>query len=97
MSDRTGDARDRRAQAEVGPPGGLTEVLTRWERSGGVWRVLSIDEEWIAVGLFSCDGGEQMGRVTSARTRVLRDFLRGRSSSEDDTPSGSATVVPSQA
>lgn len=68
---------------ESDPPGGLVEVLTRWERSGGHWKVLNINDDWIDIGLLTCDGGEQMSRVSSARTAVLRSFLAGRSSSTD--------------
>ena len=65
---------------ESDPPGGLVEVLTRWERSGGHWRVLNVDDDWIDIGLLTC-GGEQMSRVSGARTSVLRSFLSGRGSS----------------
>lgn len=68
---------------EADPPGGLVEVLTRWERSGGHWQVLNVDDDWIDIGLFRCDGGEQMSRVSGARTSVLRSFLSGRRSSTD--------------
>ena len=68
---------------ESDPPGGLVEVLTRWERSGGHWKVLNINDNWIDIGLLTCDGGEQMSRVSGARTAVLRSFLAGRSSSTD--------------
>jgi hypothetical protein len=33
------------ARPETGPPGGLVDVLTRWERHGGRWRVLRIEED----------------------------------------------------
>lgn len=62
---------------------GLVEVLTRWETSGGHWRVLTSDPSWIEVGLFTCDGGEQMSRVGGARTAALAGYLRGRTSTTD--------------
>lgn len=68
---------------EVGPPGGLVEILQRWERSGGHWKVLHLGDQWIDIGLFSCDGGEQMSHVRGARTSVLRNFLAGRDTSAD--------------
>lgn len=68
---------------ESGPPGGLVEVLTRWERSGGHWNVLSLDDEWIDIGLFARGDDKQMSRVRGARTSVLRSFLAGRTSSAD--------------
>lgn len=67
--------------AETGPPGGLVEVLARWENSGGHWKVLSSNADWIDIGLFSCDGSEEMSRVSGARTTVLHSYLSGRTSS----------------
>lgn len=84
------DARDEarmadegHARPESGPPGGLVEVLTHWEDSGGRWAVLGSTAEWIDVALLSADGAEQVSRVSSARTSVLRGFLGGRTSSTD--------------
>ena len=73
------------SRPESDPPGGLVDVLTRWERFGGQWRVLRVDEDWIELGLYSCDGGEQMHLISGARTSVLRSFLSGRESSNDST------------
>ena len=56
---------------ESGPPGGLVEVLSRWEVSGGNWQVMQSRDGWVEIGLFSCDG-EQMSRVSGARTSVLQ-------------------------
>ena len=55
----------------------LVSVLERWAASGGHWEVLVQREEWIEVALVSCDG-EQMSRVSSPRTSVLRSFLDAR-------------------
>lgn len=66
---------------ESGPPGGLVEVLSRWQGSGGHWKVLSSTNSWIDIGLFSCDGGEQMSRVSGPYTTVLHEYLAGRSDS----------------
>jgi hypothetical protein len=68
---------------ESGLPGGLVEVLSRWEDFGGQWEVLSSSADWIEIGLFTCDGAEQMSRVSGARTSVLHSYLAGRSSSAD--------------
>lgn len=38
--------------------------LERWLASGGEARVLGHADGETVVGLFTCDGGEQMGRVT---------------------------------
>lgn len=75
-----GEGHDR---PEVGPPGGLVEVLTRWQDAGGHWRVLRSRDDWIDFGLFACDGSEQMSAVSGARTTVLRSFLHGRTSSTE--------------
>lgn len=68
---------------EVGPPGGLVEVLSRWEASGGHWKVLSSRDDWINFGLFTCGGSEQMSAVSGARTTVLHSYLRDRTSSTE--------------
>ena len=57
-------------------------VLRRWERSGAVWRVLGRSGTTLTVGLFSCDAGEEMGRVTSTSPE-LREFVGDRAGSED--------------
>lgn len=70
------------SRPETGPPGGIVDVLTRWEDSGGQWRILKSSERWVTAGLFSC-AGDEMSRVTSERTAMLTKFLDGRSSSHD--------------
>ena len=57
------------------------DQLRRWEGSGAVWRVLSRDAHRVTVGLFSCDGGEEMHRLTSEDPALLR-YVAGRDSSE---------------
>ena len=66
---------------ETDPPGGLVEVLQRWETTGGQWRVVRSSDTWIELDLCSSDGEEQVSRVSGARTTVLRSFLAGRTSS----------------
>jgi hypothetical protein len=39
--------------------------LVRWIDAGGEWRVVSRGAS-VTVSLVTCDGGEEMGRVTSA-------------------------------
>lgn len=73
-------AREGHSRPETGPPGGLVSVLERWEATGGHWQVLEQREEWIEVALVSCDG-EQMSRVSSPRTSVLRSFFDARGTS----------------
>jgi hypothetical protein len=59
------------------------EVLGRGEGSGGHWEVLHSSAGWIDIGLFTCGGGEQVSRVSGARTSVLHAFLAGRTASSD--------------
>jgi len=58
------------------------EVLRRWEQSGAVWRVLERSGSSVTVGLFTCDGGEEMGRVVSSSADLL-EFVGDRAGSED--------------
>lgn len=58
------------------------EVLSRWESSGGQWRVLSRSDSSVVLGLFSCDGGEEMHRLTAVSAE-LAAFLAGRARSGD--------------
>lgn len=83
IGDDVTNEREGHGRPESDPPGGLVEVLARWERSGGHWRVLTVKDTWIDIGLFTCNGGEQMSHVSGARTTVLRSFLAGRTSSAD--------------
>jgi hypothetical protein len=59
------------------------EVLWRWERSGAVWRVLGRSAESLSVGLFTCDGGELVDRLSTSDPAVL-EYVGDRESSEDD-------------
>jgi uncharacterized cupin superfamily protein len=58
------------------------EVMSRWESSGGHWRVLSRSDGSVVLGLFSCDGGEEMHRLTAVSAE-LDAFLAGRTRSND--------------
>jgi len=40
-------------------------VLRRWELFGGRWRVLARTQTVVTLGLFTCDGGQEMSRVTA--------------------------------
>ena len=39
------------------------EALDRWIHSGGHWSVVAEHGDRVTVGLFTCDGGEEMDRV----------------------------------
>jgi hypothetical protein len=41
------------------------EVLRRWELAGGLWRVIGRSGHDVTIGLFQCDGGEQVDVVRS--------------------------------
>ena len=60
----------------------LVGTLERWQQSDAVWRVLARRPDQVTVGLFSCDGGEEVERVSSGDARLL-SYLDGRTSSED--------------
>jgi hypothetical protein len=65
-------------------PSDLSEsvaALLRWERAGGVWRVLDRHEGEVTIGLFTCDAGEEMDRFTSADEQLLAIVVE-RSTSE---------------
>jgi hypothetical protein len=40
-------------------------TLRRWELFGGRWQVLARSESVVTVGLFTCDGGQEMSRLTT--------------------------------
>jgi hypothetical protein len=40
-------------------------VLARWEAAGAVWRVVARRGDAMTVALCQCDGGEEVGRLTS--------------------------------
>ncbi|HLL61642.1 MAG TPA: hypothetical protein VK401_01240 [Propionibacteriaceae bacterium] len=75
------------------PEADAVATLRRWEDAGGLWRVLARDAAIVTVGLYRCDGGEEVDRVASAEL-ALADFLDGRSSSEEDRPSTTPASTP---
>jgi len=46
-------------------------VLQRWEAAGAPWRVLGRGRDGLTIGLFSCDGGEEMSRFTSDQPELV--------------------------
>lgn len=60
-------------------PDDPVDALRRWEDSGAHWSVLFRRGESVTVGLYRCDGGEEVDRITSADPQ-LREFLAGRDS-----------------
>ena len=57
-------------------------VLSRWEAAGAVWRVVARDGDAVTIALCQCDGGEEVGRLTSTDRR-LDGYLAGRTRSDD--------------
>jgi hypothetical protein len=57
-------------------------VLHRWTDAGAVWRVIHQGDKTVTVGLYQCDGGEEVDRISSADPRLLQ-YLSGRTTSED--------------
>ena len=57
-------------------------VVQRWADAGPLWRVVDRRHGEVTVGLYQCDGGEEVDRISSADPRLL-EFLAGRMSSED--------------
>lgn len=53
------------------------EVLRRWEDSGAHWAVITRRRDSATVGLYRCDGGEEVDRFTSADPELLA-FLSSR-------------------
>jgi hypothetical protein len=56
---------------------GVVAVLRRWELFGGRWQVLARTESDVTVGLLTCDGGQEMSRIT-ATSEVFDAFLSER-------------------
>lgn len=56
--------------------------LRRWADSGAVWRVLSRHGGTLVIGLYRCDGGEEVDRVTSSDPRLV-EYVGIRDGSED--------------
>ena len=44
--------------------------LRRWIDSGGHWEVVAERESEVTVGLFTCDGGEEMDRLVLPADQV---------------------------
>lgn len=68
-------AQGRHAPVEPGGPGPTAtpdlERLLRWEESGGGWRVAGVGRGHLTLSLVTCDGGEEMGVLSTADPRVL--------------------------
>lgn len=56
--------------------------LERWQEFGAIWRVAARADGTVTVWLCSCDGGEEIDRLTSSDPHLL-EWLAGRSSNEE--------------
>jgi hypothetical protein len=63
------------------------DVLRRWESGGATWRVLARTPDGLDVALFTCDAGEQVGRLVSTEPDLLA-YVGERTTSEDGPAAG---------
>lgn len=54
----------------------LVSVLERWEDSGAVWHALEVTPSLVTVGLYRCDGGEEVERLTSSDPETVAFVVR---------------------
>ncbi len=57
------------------------DVLERWEAAGSRWRVVGRSTAGVTIALLTCDGGEEVSRLTSGDPDLLA-FVGGRTSSD---------------
>ncbi|MFT4200803.1 hypothetical protein [Gordonia sp. (in: high G+C Gram-positive bacteria)] len=57
------------------------DALQRWSDAGAVWRVLERRDDALVIGLYRCDGGEEVDRIVSTDP-ALRTFVDDRDDSE---------------
>lgn len=60
------------------------EELIRWQAAGGHWRVVERSGGRVTVSLVTCDGGDEMSRIT-APIEEVESYLNGRDNSEDES------------
>ena len=53
------------------PETDVIETLRRWESSGAVWQVVGRTTGSVTVALLTCDGGEEVQRISSADPALL--------------------------
>jgi len=68
------------------PPGAAdgsptsVQILHRWQESGAIWKVVSRTASRLEISLITCDGGEEMQRLSSADPELIA-FVGTRSGS----------------
>lgn len=65
-----------------GETSSAVDVLLRWQAAGSVWRVIGGGTGSLTIGLYRCDGGEEVDRLVSTDDRLV-EWLGDRRSSED--------------
>ena len=65
----------------VVPETDVVETLRRWESSGAVWQVVGRTTGSVTVALLTCDGGEEVQRISSADPALLA-YVAGRETSD---------------
>ena len=55
-------------------------VVQRWEDAGAHWAVIDRHTGSVTIGLYRCDGGEEVDRFSSSDPALL-DYVRDRDSS----------------
>lgn len=58
-------------------PDNPVQVLRRWEDNGAMWHVLGHHGDAVTIGLFTCDGGEEVSRFTANDPGLLQ-FVAAR-------------------
>lgn len=48
------------------------DALLRWEHAGGNWHLVAQGEASVRIALCTCDGGEEVERVTSRDPELMR-------------------------
>jgi hypothetical protein len=59
----------------------VVAALRRWEGSGAVWQVVGRTADSVTVALLTCDGGQEVERLSSADPALLA-YVADRESSE---------------
>jgi hypothetical protein len=61
-------------------PSAPVDVLRRWQESGAIWKVVARTASRLEISLLTCDGGEEMQRLSSADPDLIA-FVGARSGS----------------
>lgn len=52
-------------------PSAPVDILRRWQESGAIWRVVARTACRLEISLLTCDGGEEMQRLSSADPELI--------------------------